>query len=38
MLNFHCFVVIADDRDFLSECIASSAAKLGSYDERKLLN
>ena len=34
MLNFRCFIVIADDK----ECITSSAVKLGSYDERNLLN
>ena len=38
MLNFHCFIVIADDKDFFSRCIGSSAVKLGSYDERNLLN
>ena len=38
MLSLHCFPVIADDSDFFSQCIASSAVKLGSYDERNLLN
>ena len=31
-------IFIVDDRDFFSEFIASSAVKLGSYDEKKLLN
>ena len=34
MLNFHCFIVVATDKDFFYEHIASSAMKLGCYDER----
>ena len=36
MLNFHSFVVIANDKDFFAWCIASSAVKLGSYDEKEI--
>ena len=38
MLNFHSIAVIADDKGYFSYCIASSAVKLGNYDERNLLN
>ena len=31
MLNLQCFVIIADDRDFFSQCKASFAVKLGSF-------
>ena len=36
MLNFRCFVVIADTKDFFSLCCASFAVKLGRYDEKNL--
>ena len=38
MLNLHCFIVIADGKDFFSSSIASFAVILGSYDGRNLLN
>ena len=38
MLNLHCFIVTADDKHFFSECLVSFAEKLGSLDERNLLN
>ena len=34
MLNLYCFIVIADDKDFYSQCIVSVVLKLGSFDER----
>ena len=38
MLNLNCFLVIADDKDFFFSRIVSFAVKLGSFDERNLLN
>ena len=38
MLHLHCFVAIADGKDFLSKWIASFAVKLGRFDVRYLLN
>ena len=35
MLNLHCFVVIADDKDSFSQCIVSFAVKLGSFGQKK---
>ena len=33
-----CSIFIADNKDFFSWFMASSAVKLGSYDERNLWN
>ena len=38
MLNLHCFVVIADDKDFFPQGIVSFAVKLATFDLRNLLN
>ena len=31
-------MVVADEKYFFSQCIASFAVKLGSFDEKNLLN
>ena len=35
MLNLPCFFLIADDKDFFSQCMVSFAVKLGSFGSKK---
>ena len=38
MLNLHCFIVAADDKDIFSLNVWSACCKLASFDERNFLN